>query len=150
MIGIEYSVEARYLGQSWELKVPVLKEDFENQDALKKKFHQAHDQHHHYYDDQSPIEILSWNAVGVIRADIESPRLTESTPVMLGEEQRQRSVCLDGVTQSPVNVITDYELAKSTGIFGPAIIECANMTVVADYGTEVSFDDGKGIFINIT
>ena len=150
MIGIEYSVEARYLGQSWELKVPVLKEDFENQDALKKKFHQAHDQHHHYYDDHSPIEILSWNAVGVIRADIESPRLTESTPVMLSQEQRQRSVCLDGVAQSPVNVITDYELAKSTGIFGPAIIECANMTVVADYGTEVSFDDGKGIFINIT
>ena len=150
MIAIEYLIDARYLGQSWELKVPVLKEDLENQDALMKKFHQTHEQHHHFHDDQSPIEILSWNAVGVIRADIESPWFTESTPVMLGEEQRQRSVCLDGVTQSPVNVITDYELAKSTGIVGPAIIECANMTVVADHGTEVLFDDGKGIFINIT
>ena len=86
----------------------------------------------------------------MIRADIESPWFTESTPVMLGEEQRQRSVCLDGVTQSPVNVITDYELAKSTDIVGPTIIECENMTIVVDYGTEVSFDDGKGIFINIT
>ena len=138
------------MGQSWELKVPVLKEDLENQDAMKEKSHEAHEQHHHYHDGQSPIEILSWNAVGVISADTESPWFTESTPVMLGEEQRQRSVCLDGVTRSPVNVITDYELAKSTDIVGPAIIECENMTIVVDYGTEVSFDDGKGIFINIT
>ena len=54
------------------------------------------------------------------------------------------------ITQSQVNVITDFELAKSTSLCGPVIIECANMTIVADHGTEVSFDDGKGICFNIT
>jgi N-methylhydantoinase A len=133
---IEFSVEARYPHQVWELEVPLRVSRLEtgaDLDQLCVDFHAAHRDVFAVADETSPIEFQSWHARARCRlaipadhrARISDIAPTERTVLLLDGEVRASVFRLEAVP------IGDY-------LPGPAIIETETTTVVIDPGATVT------------
>jgi N-methylhydantoinase A len=130
---IDFSVEARYPNQAWELEVPLragrlsTEEDLER---LRADFHAVHRDVFATADPGSPIEFDSWHA----RARC---RLTEpAEPRAVYEEGacRERAVYHPGHGPLRTAVWRLETLPPEETLEGPAIVETPTTTVVIDPG----------------
>jgi N-methylhydantoinase A len=133
---IEFSVEARYPQQVWELEVPLRSSRVEIEDELEQlcaDFHAVHRDVFAVADETSPIEFQSWHARARCRLSTPTEHrahIAESTP-------SERTVfLLDGevraaVFRSEAVPVGDY-------VSGPVIIETETTTVVVDPGSSVT------------
>jgi N-methylhydantoinase A len=128
---IEFSVEARYPHQAWELEVPVSGSRIGGPDDLQglcEEFHSVHRDVFAIADESSSIEFQSWHARARCRlAQPAVPRaeVTESEP-------GQREIYLPGRGRVRADVWRLRTVPVEEEIRGPAIVEMTTTTVLID------------------
>ena len=150
-IAVERRVEMRYVGQGFEIEVPVpggvLGSDLG--EVLHRRFHQRYDALFGRRIGGVPVETVTW-------------RLTASGPtpnVALNFQGRrieagaatkgERKVHFPGTGFVSCTVYNRYALAVGTTFRGPAVVEERESTAVAGPDTTVSIDDHLNLVIDI-
>jgi N-methylhydantoinase A len=135
---IEFSVEARYPHQIWELEVPLAGDRFAGEDdveRLRQDFHTVHEEIFAIRDPESSIEIVAWRArvrCGLRHeaGDAITPRRTR---VDRPNGSRRAYFAEVGVVDVEVRMLES--MAAGEVLAGPAIVESPVTTVVLDPGS---------------
>jgi N-methylhydantoinase A len=136
-----WSLDLRYLGQSFELTVPVTEEELADAtgEALRRRFHRSYLAVYGFTDEAADLEVLNLRAtaIGVTRKPaIAAPRA--ATPGAV-PAVRERRVFLDG--RWLVARVADRDaLGAGASLSGPAIIEQYDTTVLVPPGFTVTLD----------
>ena len=156
---VDYFVEARYLGQVWELDVPLAGNRFRTSsdvDALAEAFHQVHERVHAVRDEASPIECVNWKAR--LTAQFARPIQHERVePAMAYQPEHQGSrraffgqvAGIDNGTAESTRqsehldakVFLGWSLMCGATLEGPAIIEEPTTTIVIYPGMSARVSD---------
>ena len=136
-----WSLDLRYLGQSFELTVPVSADDVadESGTALRRRFHASYFQVYGFTDEAADLEVLNLRAtaIGVTRKPaVAAPRAAAAGP---SPPARERRVFLDGRWLA-ARVVDRDTLAAGASLEGPAIIEQYDTTVLVPPGFTVTLD----------
>ena len=137
--GIEFSVEARYPHQVWELEVPMHSSRIQDADDLQKLCGDFHAVHHDVFaiaDARSRIEFESWHARA--RCRLREPARPEVAPRVSGGPIGKREIVLPDSGPMTVDVWRLDALPVSTSLPGPAIVESETTTVVIE--PDVTFE----------
>ena len=133
---IEFSVEARYPHQVWELEVPLRTSRIETDaqlEALRADFHAVHREVFAVADESSPIEFQSWHARA--RSRLSAP--TEPHADVVDHAPSERTVLLlDGEVRAAVYRAEAVPIGRY--LPGPVIIESETTTVVVDPGASIT------------
>ena len=133
---IDYTVEARYPHQIWEIEVPLAAGRFrgpEDLRALVASFHATHKQIFEISDPQSEIELVTWRArVRCRLRERGTGRLVGNAPEAQIGGTRRVYFADGGWVEATVRRFE--EVAPDTTVAGPAIIESSFTTVVLDPG----------------
>jgi N-methylhydantoinase A len=130
---IQFSVEARYPHQVWELECPLRGSRIEDEDdlgRLRQDFHAVHRDVFSIADERSGIEFESWHARAICRIRQPVSPKAELVP----QPRRQRDVFLMGRGLEPVPVWRLEAIPIDDPLDGPAIVETATTTVLIDPG----------------
>ena len=149
-VDIDWSAEARYIDQAWEIEVPMRTSSFqtpEDVENLVTDFHLMHQEKFAVSDSRAPIEIVSWNAEVHCRIGSGEPgRLKLDTrPARLPS----RPVRFSGTNWINADV---YRLESSTDSFtieGPAIVESDFTSIVVDPGSRARRDGMGNLVIEL-
>ncbi|MCZ6847063.1 MAG: hydantoinase/oxoprolinase family protein, partial [Alphaproteobacteria bacterium] len=133
---IEYTVEARYASQVWEIEVPLATDRFTDDAQLAtlvEGFHAMHEQIFAIRDPGSIIEFVSWTATARCRLRTgDGGRLGPSANRSV---TGSRKIYFSGVGEVEA-ALHDFEsMASGVEHTGPAIIESPFTSVVADADT---------------
>lgn len=129
---IEFSAEARYPQQVWELEVTLRSPHFESRtdvERVRQDFHRMHESVFAISDDESPIEIVTWRA----RARCPLKRVEEDAPggrLERAQVSESREVYFDGEGLLGADIVRFEHIALDTPIEGPAVIESPVTTVI--------------------
>jgi N-methylhydantoinase A len=127
---IRFSVEARYLGQAWDIKVLLPENpsfDAEAVEALVARFHETHDELFAVSDPAAVIEFLTWGARVECWINADD---TVAAAFRFDEERKptERLAYFSGHGWLKA-AVRDFSALRSP-IAGPAIVESPFMTVV--------------------
>ena len=133
---IEYTVEARYASQVWEIEVPLRKGQFSETDQLPsliEEFHEMHEQIFGIRDPGSIIEFVGWTATARCKLSMnKGGRLR-------GNAKRSvsggRKVYFAGIGEVEAELHDFENMASDIKYKGPAVIESPFTTIVADEKT---------------
>jgi N-methylhydantoinase A len=132
-------VDARYSGQSFELRIP-----YQKSVDIKRHFSEKHKEIYGYSSNDT-IEIVNLRVKAVIVNSIINRKTSKQSERVLSEPSSHRKVVLKGILGS-VPIYTKAELKLGTYGEGPAIIEEYDSTLVVnpgwkwevlDYGVEL-------------
>ena len=134
---IEFSVEARYPHQIWEIDVPIPFEAIEGNKDLTRLTDAFHDMHQRIFeicDRNSGVEFVTWRAkVSCRLKEAASGNLPRERG--LGERHARRDVYFTETGWHQVPVHRFEAIEEDNRVAGPAIIESSFTTVVVDPGT---------------
>jgi len=131
-IALDKRLHLRYLGQSYELSVPIA-EDLKQAVEL---FHRRHQETYGYADQDEPVEVVNVHVVarGVTeKPQIRRARLTESGPpsqAIIG----RRQVYFEETGWEETDIYARRGLRPGNRIVGPAIVEQYDATTVVPPG----------------
>ena len=148
---IDWSCEARYIEQAWEIEVPLRKGRFENaQDtaALVDDFHQMHQDKFAVSDPHAPIETVTWNAE--VRCRIGSNEPGRITPDYRAETLPSRRVRYVGAGWVNSKVYRFEAIPSGVTIHGPAIIESDFTSIVIEPSSNAVRDTMGNLVIDVT
>jgi N-methylhydantoinase A len=144
---IEFSVEARYPHQIWEIEVPLEGSRIagaEALQALKSAFHDTHKAIFEISDPRSEVEFVTWRAK--VRCRLREGDAGRVPSVDNGAEiATHRQVYLAGSGWVDAKVARFEAMRTGEPLPGPAIIESSFTTVVVDPGTLAVRTDGGGL-----
>lgn len=131
---IEFSVEARYEQQVWEIDVPLTFELFEHSDhiaELTDAMHRTHERIFGFRDEYSPVEIIGWSVRASCRVH---DHIIGRLPVEIStaKEQGDRNIWLPGVGACAAQVVSFVTMETEERHSGPAVVESPFTTVVID------------------
>jgi N-methylhydantoinase A len=134
---IEFSVEARYPHQVWELEVPLPSSRIAGAselDALVAGFHAVHREVFAVADEDSPIEFVSWHARARCQLAVapHEHAVEVATTYVLSEMLTKRPVYLEGRGHVDARVWRLEGMPFDEIQSGPAIIESETTTVFID------------------
>jgi N-methylhydantoinase A len=130
---IEFSVEARYPHQVWELEVPMTTSRIRNDEDVRKlsaDFHRVHRDVFAIADESSMVEFESWHARA--RCQLQEPARPHALPRSDGRPASKRSVFLPDRGEMPMDVWRVDSLPISVAMQGPVIVESDATTVVVE------------------
>jgi len=147
---IEWSAEARYIDQAWEIEVPLKTPTFESGDDVAKLvagFHKMHQDVFAVSDDEAEIETVSWNAE--VRC-----RLGSGAPGRLVSDGRSarlpsRPVRFVGLDWIEADVWRLEAIPVGATLSGPTIVESDFTSIVIDPGAEARRDISGNLVIEI-
>ncbi|MGI9380787.1 MAG: hydantoinase/oxoprolinase family protein [Methyloligellaceae bacterium] len=146
---IQFSVEARYASQVWEIDVPLKSESFQTDkdlDQVVEDFHRAHEEIFAVKDPDSAVEFVGWNAaVSCKLGSDHMGRLTISSAAPTHEATR--NVYFDGIGRIDAKVQMLHELNVNEPQTGPSIIETPYTTIVIDPGTSYHLTEGGNVLV---
>jgi N-methylhydantoinase A len=128
---IDFSVEARYPNQVWEIDVPMRTAHLEQPGALEQLVEDFHETHREIFKSADPsasVDFESWHAR--VRCLLTRPKFG-SLP-SLGGSSRVRSIVLAGVGKVEADIWKLEDLPVDVELAGPAIIESSTTTVLID------------------
>ena len=135
---IQFSLEARYEQQVWEIEVPLPFDRFAGEADvadLTEAVHRAHERIFAFRDEASAIEIIGWTARASCRVHDHAIGRMKAHP----EEARRagtRRVFFAGTGFCEADVVPFSSLGVDEKRSGPALIESPFSSVVADPGSE--------------
>ena len=133
---IEFSIEARYPEQVWEITVPLAAPHFEGPgdvQALETAFHAAHAELFAFSDSGSPVEVIGWSATATCRLT-EQINATLAKPEHAGAVEGSRKAYFRGPGLVDARVRRFEAMTEGERVNGPAIIESAVTAVVVNPG----------------
>ena len=136
---INFSVEARYQEQVWEIEVPLARPEFTSDAdvaALVESFHDTHDALFAVRDTGSDVEVLTWVAqVSCALRDADAVQ-SPSAPGRSGAGGIRRAYFPEqGTIDTPVYQARDLEIDRRYA--GPLLVESPVTTLVVDARSEV-------------
>ena len=147
---IERSLDMRYVGQNWELAVPLdstLTED--GLDAAKKRFVQIHDQTFGHSSETDPVEIVNFRVYGASPSEKRQVLEIEQG----GEDSSSAHAGSRMVFFKQGNGMTDCQVFRREGLtagnvlHGPAIVEQMDCTIVVPPGSTGKVDKYGNLWI---
>ncbi len=143
----EFSVEARYPHQIWEIEVPIASDRVSLQadlDALKLAFHETHKSIFEIYDPVSEVEFVTWRAKVRCRLR-EGGSGSLPKPMDTGPTLTARKVYFGATGWVDAPVARFEAMRPGEPVAGPAIIESSFTTVVVEPGTVAVRTEGGGL-----
>ena len=133
---IEFSTEARYAHQVWEIKVPLRAGQFPAPSDCEQLFTDFHALHRDIFavdDGQADIEFISWRARVACPQDdaMDLPQARSTTA--LASKPRWVHFAETGRVKTPT--VRAEEIADQAVVNGPAIVESTFTTIVIDPGS---------------
>jgi N-methylhydantoinase A/acetone carboxylase, beta subunit len=131
---VEYSVDARYPAQVWELETPLAGGSIETDGALAdlvERFHQVHERVFAVRDATSPVEMVNWTARLIV--DLAAPPNAPSAGPAQPEApapSAHRDCFFGGEAAVATPIFKSGTLGPGQVVRGPAIIEEATTTLV--------------------
>ena len=142
-------IDARYVGQNFEVQVPIAVLAAPDLAEFESSFHQAHLREYGYNVPDRTIEIINCRvrAIGqVVRA--EQPKIPEATAV--SAPGSRRSVCFGAADGWVESAIYDRDtLGAGVEIQGPVVIEEMSSTTVIAPRQSVRVDDFGNLIVRI-
>lgn len=145
----EYTVEARYLTQVWELDAPLPVRRFESEAdiaRLVEAFHHAHERVFAVRDDTGKVECLNWRGRLSIQLGGVPPPATMPASSK-GEAATRRAFF--GESAAPVPIYRGDGMTPGTEIAGPAIIEEPTTTLVVYPGSTVRLSAAGNYIVSL-
>ena len=142
-------VDMRYVGQSFELTIPLADGGFDaaQSGALRERFHAEHDRVYGFSAPSEPVELVSLRLTTVGR--IEKPplrRLERSEATPAPKERREVFFAeAGGFVECPIH--DRYALGAGASLTGPAVVEELDSTVVVHPGFGARIDDVGNLVI---
>jgi len=149
-VAIDWSTEARYVDQAWEIEVPLKNSRIEGDgdlDVFVGDFHATHQDIFAVSDPGAPVETVSWNAE--IRCRIGSAEPGRLAPKSGSSLLASRRVRFMNAGWHEVEVHRFEALPEGAGIAGPAIIESDFTSIVIDPGARAVRDRAGSLIIDI-
>ena len=149
---IEFSVEARYPHQVWEIEVPLAKGRFDGAADVERLVADLHDLHEEMFavaDRGSHVEAVTWRA----RARCAIGRLTDARavePAADGESRWTRTAYFPGTGLVDAHVHRLQAIAGGERVEGPAIVESSFTTVVIDPGASVVHSAAGNLIVDVS
>jgi N-methylhydantoinase A len=147
-VEVERALEMRYLGQNYELELPISFEDFRDETvgALWQSFHEAHKARFGFAIPGENIEIVNFSATATARTEQPEQRRIERAN---GAPQpvARRDVGFPGGRRE-VPVFRREHLAAGHEIAGPAVIEEAASVTILNPGQALRVDDFGHLLIH--
>jgi N-methylhydantoinase A len=133
---VQFSIEARYPEQVWEINVPLPIDHFDGPDqvaALERAFHKAHEAIFAISDPNSPVEVIGWSAAAVCRIREKATGSLAPQSISGAVDTRRRAYFAGhGFVDARVRRFEAMKTDES--VQGPAIIESAVTAVVVNPG----------------
>lgn len=145
---IEFSMEARYPNQVWEIDVPFTRQTIADEADvahLRTCFHDAHQAIFGFHEPQSEIEIVTWSAAVSCPADSGGKELVLRRD-SVARAPHQRAAWFEGQDAPADATVYDFQsLPPGKTLMGPAIIESPFTTVVIDPDAQFTMIRGVGL-----
>jgi N-methylhydantoinase A len=149
-VEIDWSAEARYMDQAWEIEVPLRTSRFETKEdiaGLVDDFHAMHQDKFAVSDPHAAMEVVSWNAE--VRC-----RIVEGEPGRLAPDSRparlhSRRVHFLGGRSVEADVYRLEAIAAGAEISGPAMVESDFTSIVIDPGARARRDAMGNLVIDV-
>lgn len=149
-VEIDWSAEARYTDQAWEIEVPLRTSRFETKDdiaGLVADFHTMHQDKFAVSDRHAGMEVVSWNAE--VRC-----RIVEGEPGRLAPDTRparlpSRRVHFLGGVSVEADVYRLEAISTGAEIVGPAMVESDFTSIVIDPGARARRDAMGNLVIDV-
>ena len=148
-IKIMNSVLMRYVGQGYEVEVPLDKENLEIKKIIdiKMKFEKVY-QNLFRRIERMPLEIISWRTIASGPMPELKLKTIDKDPLNKNNDFRKRKVFFGGNNYINTSVISRYELTKNFQEKGPLVIEERESTLIIPPGFNVKFDQTGSLLIN--
>ena len=146
-----FSVEARYPDQVWEIEVPLRSDNFQDEENVKNLISDFHKVHHDLFavdDKTSPIEITIWRARVSCKFDDHEPSSTVEYGETVGHVSKTRKAFFLGSGWLQAKVYSSTGLGVGESIDGPAFIESPVTTIVVPPGVRAVQNASSSIIIN--
>ncbi len=131
-------IDTRYVGQSYELRIPA-------ENAVQ-NFHEAHRQLYGYADTSAPVEFVNFRVVGIGKQEkISLPRIEKRKGEVRPKEVRE--VFFDKFLKT--SVYRREDLRSKDAICGPAIIEEMESTVLVPPGWTLTVDEYGNLILEV-
>ena len=135
------SLDLRYRGQAFELNVPLTPEELADlpkaQDAIKERFHAAHERAYGFAAPEEPVEIVHarlWAVGHETKPRLPERRLTKAEP------HARRPVYFEGAGWVECRVYEREALYEPFEIVGPAVLEGRDATALVPPGVRAHAD----------
>lgn len=146
---IEFSVEARYPNQVWEIELPFSMSDLRDTDStlnLEEAFHALHERIYAVADTESPIEFVTW--IAKIRCVVSnSNKLYYQSSNNTKGTGKTRRAHFDGIDYS-VDIYHMGAMTPGKSNKGPAIIESPFTSVVVPPDASFVLTENANLLIN--
>jgi N-methylhydantoinase A len=148
-VEIERIAEMRYVGQTYEVDVPVPGAEFDGEliERLVRQFHDQHEQEYGIASDQFPVTFVNLRVAGRKQAAAQEFRSPDSAREQ-DTPPRTRDVYFDGEWRE-TTVYDRPSLASGTEIAGPAIVEGRHSTISLNPGMDATVDRHTNINISV-
>ena len=131
---IQFSIEARYEQQVWEIEVPLPSADFTSDADIRRLIESMHETHERIFafrDEQSAVEVIGWSVRASCRVHKHLiGRMQTQTEPTQQARTRQVRFPLSGVANAAVVPFARLEIDRKYN--GPAMVESPFSTVVID------------------
>ena len=149
-IGFERTVDVRYRGQSFELRVPVPNGGLDEDalEAVAERFHRRHERRYGHASSDEPIELVTVRLRA--RGEVPTPEISAATVDGTTEDaiREQRPVVFDGEPfETPIYDRT--RVPAGAEFEGPAVVEGPESTVVVRPDQEVEVDEFGTIHVEV-
>lgn len=128
---IEFSVEARYASQVWEIDCPVPQQLLENDPtALFESFHVAHEGLYSMRDEGSKIEFITWKAKLIVDTGLKVVHGDKARGLAAVSSERSRECFFGKITSEKTLILKGEDMVPGVKFNGPCIIEEPTTTIV--------------------
>ena len=147
-VRIQYTVEARYHHQVWEIDVAV---DIDRLLAeggvknLEERFHRAHEQIFAFRDPNSPVEVIAWRASVRSKMGADTDLALSHSGARRSNARRRAYFVSVGWAEVPVFEFRDLAIGKE--VKGPAIVESPFTSVVIEPGATFSRTESSNLVL---
>jgi N-methylhydantoinase A len=151
----ELSLDLRYVGQNYELSVPLEAQALQGTDEqallgrLARDFGQIHEQTYGHQDPASPVEVINLRCVarGVLQRPQPAP--AAARPATMPVPRDKRLVWFDRSGPVSTPVFLREELLPGHEIAGPAIVEQMDTTTLLHPGSTGHIDAASNLLLRI-
>ncbi|MCO5070748.1 MAG: hydantoinase/oxoprolinase family protein [Rhizobiaceae bacterium] len=148
---IQFSAEARYRGQVWQISLPFDMRRFESQADLQRlveAFHQLHEKLY-FVRSSDPVEFTEWTVVAIGKLPSADLKYGGAPSLPVAEKTR-RSVYMRELGGSrEIRVVDGTQLAPGTVVQGPALIDQPLTTIVLYPSTKATYSANGGVWIDL-
>ncbi|MFC5134810.1 MULTISPECIES: hydantoinase/oxoprolinase family protein [Haloferacaceae] len=149
-VDFERAVDVRYVGQSFEITVPVENNTItpETLEQVAERFHELHERRYGHASPAESIELVTVRLRARGLVDVPELTATDGTGTAAGAITDTREIRYDE-TYHETRVYDRAHLGPETTFEGPAIVEGSESTVVVHPGQDVTVDEFGTIIIEV-